>query len=80
MSMGCMYCSISGRNLFLDAYNTLEVRPVNQRQYLVPDSPLGMVCGGILLGMNEPNSNILPGCAYKAYLLLNEMCLQIYSL
>ncbi|XP_056147831.1 palmitoyltransferase ZDHHC16A [Lampris incognitus] len=24
MTMGCVYCSISGRNLFLDAYNTLE--------------------------------------------------------
>lgn len=26
MTLGCVYCSISGRNLFLDAYNTLEVR------------------------------------------------------
>lgn len=26
MTLGCVYCSISGRNLFLDAYNALEVR------------------------------------------------------
>ncbi|XP_033835776.1 palmitoyltransferase ZDHHC16A isoform X2 [Periophthalmus magnuspinnatus] len=26
MTMGCVYCSISGRNLFLDAYNTLETK------------------------------------------------------
>lgn len=25
MTLGCVYCSISGRNLFLDAYNALEV-------------------------------------------------------
>ncbi|XP_029926728.1 palmitoyltransferase ZDHHC16A isoform X2 [Myripristis murdjan] len=24
MTMGCVYCSVSGRNLFLDAYNALE--------------------------------------------------------
>ncbi|XP_056465043.1 palmitoyltransferase ZDHHC16A isoform X3 [Gadus chalcogrammus] len=33
MSMGCMYCSISGRNLFLDAYNTLETN------YQTPSPP-----------------------------------------
>lgn len=27
MTLGCVYCSISGRNLFLDAYHALEVRP-----------------------------------------------------
>lgn len=26
MTLGCVYCSISGRNLFLDAYNAIEVR------------------------------------------------------
>lgn len=26
LTLGCVYCSISGRNLFLDAYNALEVR------------------------------------------------------
>ncbi|KAG7270064.1 hypothetical protein CRUP_012065 [Coryphaenoides rupestris] len=28
MALGCMYCTVSGRNLFLDAYNALEVRAV----------------------------------------------------
>ena len=26
LALGCIYCSISGRNLFLDAYNAIEVR------------------------------------------------------
>lgn len=26
LTLGCMYCSISGRNLFIDAYNTIDVR------------------------------------------------------
>ena len=28
MTLGCVYCSISGRNLFLDAYHALEVSPL----------------------------------------------------
>uniref|UniRef100_A0A4W4E1H4 Palmitoyltransferase n=1 Tax=Electrophorus electricus TaxID=8005 RepID=A0A4W4E1H4_ELEEL len=26
MTLGCLYCSISGRNLFIDAYNAIDVR------------------------------------------------------
>lgn len=26
LTMGCMYCSISGRNLFIEAYNAIDVR------------------------------------------------------
>lgn len=31
MTMGCIYCSISSRNLFLDAYNAVEVRLDKER-------------------------------------------------
>ncbi|XP_054654772.1 palmitoyltransferase ZDHHC16A isoform X2 [Dunckerocampus dactyliophorus] len=33
MTLGCLYCSISGRNLFMDAYNALET------DYLTPAPP-----------------------------------------
>lgn len=31
MTMGCIYCSISSRNLFLDAYDAVEVRLDKER-------------------------------------------------
>lgn len=48
MTLGCVYCSISGRNLFLDAYNALEVS----------SSPC---CDVFLLGCFVPLISSLPG-------------------
>uniref|UniRef100_A0A671YLI6 Palmitoyltransferase n=1 Tax=Sparus aurata TaxID=8175 RepID=A0A671YLI6_SPAAU len=42
MTLGCVYCVISGRNLFLDAYYALEVRwllPPGQTNYQTPAPP-----------------------------------------
>ncbi|XP_056465041.1 palmitoyltransferase ZDHHC16A isoform X1 [Gadus chalcogrammus] len=46
MSMGCMYCSISGRNLFLDAYNTLErFKHMDGERPGVPVTGMGLLIG-----------------------------------
>lgn len=45
MTLGCVYCSISGRNLFLDAYNALEVRCF----YPHTAGMLSAACSGALL-------------------------------
>ncbi|XP_067377057.1 palmitoyltransferase ZDHHC16A isoform X2 [Channa argus] len=50
MTLGCVYCSISGRNLFLDAYNALE-----RFKHLDMEKPGVQVTGmGLLIGLLPP--------------------------
>lgn len=50
MTLGCVYCSISGRNLFLEAYNALEVRFSNRFfRLLLPVGLLGIFVNFTLL-------------------------------
>ncbi|XP_053188764.1 palmitoyltransferase ZDHHC16A isoform X1 [Scomber japonicus] len=50
MTLGCVYCSISGRNLFLDAYNALE-----RFKHLDVEKPGVPVTGmGLLIGLLPP--------------------------
>ncbi|XP_068423519.1 palmitoyltransferase ZDHHC16A isoform X2 [Clinocottus analis] len=50
LSMGCIYCSISGRNMFLDAYNAIE-----RFKHLDVEKPGVPVTGmGILIGLLPP--------------------------
>ncbi|KAJ3610517.1 hypothetical protein NHX12_022609 [Muraenolepis orangiensis] len=52
MAMGCMYCSISGRNLFLDAYNSLERFKDGQRVG-VPVTGMGLLIGILPSGQTD---------------------------
>ncbi|MGH0145076.1 UNVERIFIED_CONTAM: hypothetical protein FKN15_028813 [Acipenser sinensis] len=43
MTMGCLYCSISSRDMFIDAYNAVEVRVCSVCQ-LISASTLSPLC------------------------------------
>uniref|UniRef100_A0A8C2WZD0 Palmitoyltransferase n=2 Tax=Cyclopterus lumpus TaxID=8103 RepID=A0A8C2WZD0_CYCLU len=50
LALGCIYCSISGRNLFLDAYNALE----RFKHLDVEKSGVPVTGMGILIGLLPP--------------------------
>lgn len=54
LTLGCVYCSISGRNLFLDAYNALEVSS-------------SLCCDVCLLGCFVPLISSVPGPNYRGF-------------
>lgn len=46
MTLGCVYCSISGRNLFLDAYNALEhFKHLELEKPGIPVTGMGLLIG-----------------------------------
>ncbi|PWA25939.1 hypothetical protein CCH79_00001619, partial [Gambusia affinis] len=46
MTLGCVYCSISGRNLFLDAYNSLErFKHLDLEKPGIPVTGMGLLIG-----------------------------------
>ncbi|KAM4729613.1 palmitoyltransferase ZDHHC16A isoform 1-T1 [Anableps anableps] len=46
MTLGCVYCSISGRNLFLDAYNALErFKHLDLEKPGIPVTGMGLLIG-----------------------------------
>lgn len=49
MTLGCVYCSISGRNLFLDAYSAIEVHTNSLRETWVCWSAISSIVGLLLL-------------------------------
>uniref|UniRef100_A0A3B4B7V8 Palmitoyltransferase n=1 Tax=Periophthalmus magnuspinnatus TaxID=409849 RepID=A0A3B4B7V8_9GOBI len=54
MTMGCVYCSISGRNLFLDAYNTLErIKHMDLEKPGVPVTGIGALIGLLPSGQTK---------------------------
>ncbi|XP_037534948.1 palmitoyltransferase ZDHHC16A [Nematolebias whitei] len=54
MTLGCVYCSISGRNIFLDAYNALEhFKHLDSEKPGIPVKGMGLLIG--LLPSGQPN-------------------------
>uniref|UniRef100_A0AAV2JRZ4 Palmitoyltransferase n=1 Tax=Knipowitschia caucasica TaxID=637954 RepID=A0AAV2JRZ4_KNICA len=54
MTLGCAYCSISGRNLFLDAYNTLErIKHLDMEKPGVPVTGIGALIGLLPSGQTK---------------------------
>ncbi|XP_035462211.1 palmitoyltransferase ZDHHC16A isoform X1 [Scophthalmus maximus] len=46
MTLGCIYCSISGRNLFLEAYNALEhIKHLDMEKPGIPVTGMGLLIG-----------------------------------
>lgn len=56
MTLGCVYCSISSRNMFLEAYSAIEVMTVDD-----VDLCLWMLCYSSLAGGASVGFQWLPG-------------------
>ncbi|XP_061600874.1 palmitoyltransferase ZDHHC16A isoform X3 [Cololabis saira] len=54
MTLGCVYCSISGRNLFLDAYRALErFKHLDSEKSGVPVTGMGLLIGLLPTGQTN---------------------------
>lgn len=54
MTIGCAYCSISGRNLFIDAYNALErIKHLDMEKPGVPVTGIGPLIGLLPSGQTK---------------------------
>lgn len=61
MTMGCLYCSISGRNLFIDAYHAIErFKHTDSEKPGVPVTGMGVLIGLLPPGQTEYQTSAPP--------------------